>query len=410
MKTVGLIAEYNPFHNGHKYHMEEAKKLTNADYVVVVMSGDFTQRGCPAIMDKFVRAHMALAEGADLVIELPAVYATASAEYFALGAVSILDRLGCVDALVFGSESWDSCSFNQIAEFLVNEPEPYQAILKEKLSLGLSYPSARIQALQESCSVPKTELGMLLTEPNNILALEYLKALKKLDSSIAPFAIKRMGSYYYEEKITSAYSSATSIRKALLQNRIPLTALRSQIPENSFPIFCRALESISPISLDDFSGYGAYALLSHETELEDIFDIDPFLANRIRKNMEQYTSLSAFADLLKTKAYTHTRITRALCHLLLQIKTADMEYYINHGICSYARVLGFRKASSPLLSAIKKASSLPLITKPAKAYSLLDATALAMLNLDLYASRVYHSATKRGMAYDEYATPFLLLK
>ena len=184
MKTVGLITEYNPFHKGHLYHLNKAKELTGADRVIVVMSGDFVQRGVPAITDKFTRAHMALAEGADLVLELPCIYATASAEFFALGAVSLLTKLGCVDYLCFGSEGGDISLLSYVADFLLIEPVEYQTALKAYLQSGKSYPAARLSALSDTWKEDVTAIENILAAPNNILALEYLKALTGQNSSI----------------------------------------------------------------------------------------------------------------------------------------------------------------------------------------------------------------------------------
>ena len=409
MKTVGLIAEYNPFHNGHKYHLEQARKLTDADYVIVVMSGDFTQRGYPAITDKFTRAHMALAEGADLVIELPAVYATASAQYFALGAVSILQQLGCVDAFVFGSECGDISMLNAISDFLFTEPASYQKLLKEKLATGLSYPAARIQAVAETFPEYSKDIHAILEEPNNILALEYLQAKRQLGASITPYTLKRQGASYHQQSLSDEFGSASGIRSALLHQGFSVDSLQSQMPCHAFEIFSEKLKQQSPVTADDFSSYLCYCLLSERTGLDTILDIDSFLAKRIGNTLDKYESFTSFADLLKSKNYTHTRITRALCHILLHITTQEMELYKEKGISFYGKILGFQKSAAPLLKAIKTNSSIPLLTKLSDHASLLDNTGTAMLAKDLYASKLYHSVKKKGMAYNEYATPLIIL-
>ena len=409
MKTVGLIAEYNPFHNGHKYHMEQARKLTNADYVVVVMSGDFTQRGYPAITDKFTRAHMALAEGADLVLELPVIYSTASAEYFALGAVSLLESLGCIDALVFGSEYGELSLLRKIAQFLISEPADYQNSLKKELSQGLSYPAARIHALSECFPECQEDFSKVLGEPNNILAIEYLKAQEKLNSNITPYTLKRVGASYHQKSLSTVYGSATGIRNAIFHKEGSLCNLQNQMPLNAHEIFFQSLQEKPPVSINDFSGYVSYALLSKNTNLTAILDIDEFLAGRILKFSGEYETISNFADVLKAKNYTHTRITRALCHLMLQITSNDMEKYQNHGISFYARALGFRKSAAPLLKAMKDNAAIPFITKLSKASSSLNETGLSMLEQDLFASKLYHSVQKKGMAYNEYTTPLIIL-
>ena len=213
MKIVGLIAEYNPFHNGHRYHIEQAKKITGADHAVVVMSGDYVQRGIPACMPKRLRAEMALKCGASAVFELPVCYATGSAELFAEGAVSLLDRLGIVDTLVFGSECNDLESLSQIADLLVEEPELYRTVLRFHLKNGASYPMARQEAV--SACLRGNHCSFLLNDPNNILGIEYLKALKRQKSRIIPYTIARRGAHYHDPDLHDSYSSASAIRSLL---------------------------------------------------------------------------------------------------------------------------------------------------------------------------------------------------
>ena len=182
MKIVGLITEYNPFHNGHKYHIEKAKEITGAEYVIAVMSGDFVQRGAPAVMPKHLRAEMALHGGCDMIIELPVRYATGSAEYFASGAISILDGLGCVDAICFGSECGDYASLEKIAKVLADEPDDYKLLLQNNLKAGYSFPVARQIALENYFHDDK--LNAVIKEPNNILGIEYIKAMLSRNSSM----------------------------------------------------------------------------------------------------------------------------------------------------------------------------------------------------------------------------------
>ena len=216
MKIVGLIAEYNPFHNGHEYHIQKAKEVTGADTVIVVMSGNFVQRGAPAIMPKHLRAKVALKSGASLVLELPVCFATGSAEYFAQGAVALLDSLGCVDALCFGSECGDIQPLTRIAEVLSDEPEEYRALLRASLKEGLPFPSARERALQDYLHDPA--LSRILASPNNTLGVEYIKALIRQDSTIRPYTILRKDSRYHADTLEPAgnFSSATAIRRLLL--------------------------------------------------------------------------------------------------------------------------------------------------------------------------------------------------
>ena len=196
MKITGIIAEYNPFHNGHLYQIKKARELTGADYIIVVMSGNLTQRGTPALIDKYSRAQMALSGGADLVIELPACYATASAEYFAMGAISILNQLGCVDSICFGSENGNIAMLTKIANALVSESEDFVQALKNNLKNGDTYPVARNAALAETIS-GITSYDTILGFPNNILGIEYIKALIRQNSSIKPYTNLRIGADYH---------------------------------------------------------------------------------------------------------------------------------------------------------------------------------------------------------------------
>ena len=213
MKIVGLITEYNPFHNGHLYHIKESLRVTGADAAVVVMSGDYVQRGTPAIMPKRIRAEMALMCGAGAVFELPVCYATGSAELFALGAVSLLESLGIVDSICFGSECDDLPSMEQLAELLLEEPEAYQILLKDYLKQGMSFPRARQEAILSYTEDPR--FAEILRNPNNILGIEYLKAIKKIGSRMEPYTIARRGAQYHDEELDSDYSSATAIRSLL---------------------------------------------------------------------------------------------------------------------------------------------------------------------------------------------------
>lgn len=410
MKTVGLITEYNPFHKGHLYHLNKAKELTGADRAIVVMSGDFVQRGVPAITDKFTRAHMALAEGADLVLELPCIYATASAEYFALGAVSLLTKLGCVDYLCFGSECGDISLLSHIADFLLEEPLEYQTTLRTYIQSGKSYPAARLAALSDTYSGHKDILNHLLAAPNNILALEYLKALKKQQSSIIPFTIQRVGADYHADHLSFEFSSATALRKAILTEENIHLLLQQQIPPQAAHILTNALTADNAVSPDDFSAFLSYALLINKAHLDSYLDVDSDLADRIVKLLPEYTDYTTFANLLKTKAYTHTRITRSLCHILLDLQKEHMSTYLSEGVCFYAKTLGFRRDAAPLFKALKEQSSIPFITKLSKASSVLNATGQTMFLQDLKASEIYHSRPqKKGPAYNEYTRPLIIL-
>ena len=222
-RVLGLITEYNPFHNGHLYHLEKSKELCSADYVVCVMSGNFIQRGEPAIVNKWARAEMAVLAGADLVLELPVVYAMASAEFFAYAAIKTLDSIGITDCICFGSESGEIETLDKIAEILCKEPPLFRTLLKEHLAEGKSFPVSRQSALIKymACSgqiETAGDIGFILEQSNNILGIEYLKALKKLGSKIKPYTIKRIDNEYGAQNLTGRISSATSIRKQFESN------------------------------------------------------------------------------------------------------------------------------------------------------------------------------------------------
>lgn len=206
MKIVGLITEYNPFHNGHLYHIQKAKEISGADAAVVVMSGNYVQRGAPAIMPKHLRAEVALEAGVPVVMELPVCYASGSAEYFAAGAISLFEQLGCIDSICFGSECGDYKVLERIARVTADEPEEYKFSLQEALRKGISFPRARQMALK--AYLKDDSLDVILEQPNNILGIEYIKALYKKKSSIKTYTIKRMVSGYHDEELTGSYSSA----------------------------------------------------------------------------------------------------------------------------------------------------------------------------------------------------------
>ncbi|MDD2980413.1 MAG: nucleotidyltransferase [Hespellia sp.] len=386
MKTVGIIAEYNPFHNGHLYQIEKAKELTGADTVVVVMSGDFAQRGTPALLSKHLRTEMALRAGASLVFELPVCYATGSAELFALGAVSLLDKLGIVDSICFGSESGNLQDLSKIADILSEEPEAYKRALQANLKSGISFPSARVNALSEY--LEPEDSSFLLDSPNNILGIEYLKALRTLHSQMVPYTILRKESDYHEVELNTSYSSASAIRRQIDR----LDALKGQLPSHCLTILKENYNVCYPILQNDFSLLLKYRILKKSPgSLIKYQDVSKELANRI-KNMEtDFLSFDQFCELLKTKEITYTRINRALLHILLGMRKSSLEAFQKDGYHYYARLLGFRKDRESCLTIVKKQGTLPILTKlSATAY--LPAVAQKMLDQDIIASNLYESA------------------
>lgn len=393
MKTVGIIAEYNPFHNGHAYHIRKAKELTGADYCIVVMSGDFVQRGAPAMMDKYLRTRIALMNGADLVLELPAYYAVGSAEYFAGGAVTLLDKLGVVDSLCFGSECGDVELLMTFARLLLHEDEIFKHTLDQNLRKGHSYPQARNAAIEASAPHLTAHTDILST-PNNILGIEYCKVLQKRDSSVRPCTIRRTGSAYHDESLYGDFCSARALREALKCSNSP-NGILNQMPASTHELMKEQYFKTYPVFADDLSLLMHYRLLSEPSgEFTRYPDIDRELSDRILKHLPQYQDFPSFCDLLKSKNRTYTRIARSLLHILLQINREDLTRYLAEDQIFYARMLGFRESAGPLLSAVKQKTSVPLLSKLADAKNLLTPTGIHMLEKDIYASHVYQSIVR----------------
>lgn len=411
MRVNGIIAEYNPFHNGHRYQLTESLRRTEAKYTVIAMSGNFVQRGAPALVDKFHRAEMALRSGADLVLEVPALYATASAEYFATGAVSLLDKLGVVTDLCFGSECGDAELLRQIAEILVEEPKAYTQSLKHYLRQGLSFPNARNEALIQNYPFLNQHKNVFST-PNNILGIEYIKAILRSKSSLSPVTVQRMGSSYHSRFPGDDGCSALAIRQALYEGT-DVGFLKSNMPEEAAKVLSEQLTGIGPIRSNDFSDILYYKLiLDREQGYEKYLDVSSDLSDRIKSCLNDFRGYDNFCDLLKTKEMTYTRISRCLLHILLNIQKADMERARVMGTALYARVLGFRKTASPLLSAIKENSSIPLVTKLADADEILDRSARDMLHQDICISQIYNGVTARKACqtpFNEISTPLVTL-
>lgn len=353
MKIVGIISEYNPFHPGHAFHLKKSRQITGADYVIAAMSGNYVQRGVPAMFDKYLRAEAALRNGADLVLELPPCVSTGSAEYFSSGAVALLEASGVVTDLCFGSECGDLALLERPAEILLEEPESYRNLLRQRLKAGNPYPKARALALhQYDPSIPEE----ILSRPNNLLGLEYLKALKRSGSSIRPHTISRIGAGYHGQGIDGPEpASASGIRLAFQQSGGVFTeALKSQLP--SWEVY-QSCSGKPPVTEDAFSLLLLEKLRRIQGEdLTRYFDVPEELSNRIWNCLDEFSSFSQFTDLLKTRNLTRTAISRALLHILLDIRKYESPKCF--------RVLGFRKSASGLLRLLSEKGSLPLVTAP----------------------------------------------
>ena len=405
---TGIIAEYNPFHNGHAYQIEQARLLTGCDFLVVVMSGDYVQRGAPAVFDKYTRTRMALACGADLVLELPVACSCASAEFFASGAVSLLDGLGCVDFLCFGSESGDLQSLMEPARILAKESPVFQEALRRGLSLGLSFPAARKEAFRACASNPD-----ILDLPNNILGIEYLKALLQRESIIKPVTIKREGQGYHDTLLDSGFASASGIRRFLKQEEAPLSALpalKESLPDPVMEVLKDTLAHTLPVWEEDFSTLLRYELLRQSaSDLTRYADISPDLGRRLKNCADKFSSFSEFVALVKTKDVTYTRITRALFHILLNLTGEDTR---NSVAMPYARILGFRKDHSRILGLLKENSRIPIIPKAADYKTYLTPDLQPLFEKDLFAANLYETIAaakqKRAFLHDLKRSPVIL--
>lgn len=443
MKIVGLITEYNPFHAGHLYHMQRARELTGADYCVVLMSGSFVQRGEPAIFDKYRRTRAALLAGADLVLEMPTAFSTASAHEFAAYGVALLSAIG-VDAVVFGSECGQIEILKQAAYALNHESAEFQERLRKGLKAGLTYPQARAKALEM-----EDTWASVLTSPNNILGIEYLRAAEDLHSPMEFYTISRKGSGYHEDALSEAkFPSASAIRGIVRKSYENLSAdspaslkqepgsdskseilfniLIPHLPAVTHPAYAGAL----PVFTDDFSELLNMAVLQMQKSsakgsiaatnvvmpsstlsvdtntqaISRIADLSPELAARLAKPPYFPLSFEERIQALKTRQLTYTRVSRALLHLVLGMREEDIFRWKDEGYALYARILGFRRQSSPLLSCLHKKSSIPLITKMADAAQNLSPSALALLEQEVYASHLYQTVRMKrsGVFQNEY--------
>lgn len=385
MKVLGIVAEFNPFHNGHKYLIEEAKKQTGAEACIIVMSGNFVQRGEVALMDKFSRARIAVSNGVDIVIELPAHISTASAEGFAFGAVSLLHQLNIVDSIAFGAETDNFELLDTISGLLLNETDEFKLQIKKLCEEGNSYPLARTKAIIDTLPDNiKDEAFEALNSPNSILAIEYLKALKRLNSEITPVPILRIGSGYNDTSFSN-FSSATGIRQFLRNEN----NINECVPE-------QAHEQMKTYSTDRgfifeediFPALINKLMTSDKDELCNYLDSNEFIANRILKNIYNIKSYEDLISTLSSKDYTLSRIKRVLVHILLGL---DKSILSNNDYkdyeAGYARVLACN--NEKLLSQLCKNAEIPVIVKASSQIELLDEINRKHFENDLRANNIY---------------------
>lgn len=391
MKIAAIIAEYNPFHNGHFYQLKETRRTLDADYVVILLSGDFVQRGAPALCNKYLRTKMALSCGADAVFELPVRYALSSADGFAGGAVRLLDQLGAVDFLSFGSECGEVRPLMDYAQLLCrSEQEPgFQKLLLDRQKQGMSFPFAREQAIAEFFSTKSN----LLRSPNNILGIEYCKAILTQNSSIKPFTIRRSGEDHHSTSlpdVDGAHVSATAIRQEL---RLNGKLQKEYVPASVSHILQEQRISHDLLSENDFSLLLYYKLLCEQSlGFSSYLDCSKELSDKMIHYLNSYVNFEQFCSRLKSKELTYTRISRVLMHILLNIRTdLDVEDEVHRPYVPYARLLGFRNSSSPLLNRLKKCSTIPIISKPADAGKLLTSSGIRLFKEDISSAHVYEA-------------------
>lgn len=387
-RVLGIVAEYNPFHNGHAYHLAQSKEIAKCRYTVCVMSGNFTQRGSCSLIDKWSKAKMAIQNGVDLVVELPVLYAISSAENFAYGAVKLLDSLKVVDDISFGAECGNLEILDEIATVLYNEPKPFKAMLLHELSTGVSFPKARENALLLYLNNIR-RYSNVLSNPNNILGIEYLKALKLLNSHLVPHAIERIEADYNSTGTSGNIISSTAIRNIVKSGNFKI--LSHILPESSYSILMDQIKvgHIVP-DISSFEKEILFSLRKMSTqEIANLADVNEGLENTIKKAANSCNSVVEFLNIVKSKRYTNTRIQRILLYALLGITKKDM--LISKKVSPYVRVLGMTKRGEFLLSEISKANpKLPIITSVKKFEDSCPTKNLKqMLEKDIFATNIF---------------------
>jgi predicted nucleotidyltransferase len=403
MKAVGVIVEYNPFHNGHAFHLQASKAAANADIVIAVMSGNFLQRGEPALISKWYRTRMALMNGADIVIELPYGFAVQQAETFANGAVSILTAAGC-DTLCFGSESGDIDTFLETIQYLEAEQETYSESIKRFIGTGVSYPKAAALAFEQ---LPDSEQFLDLAKPNNILGFHYIKALKVQKSPIKPLTVSRKNADYHDEHFASeTIASATSIRKAIFSNEKDQRDISQYVPEPTQRLLDEYFQLYGLFhSWENYWNYLQYRLLqTTPEELRKIYEVEEGLENRLIQAAMEASSFLEFMENLKTKRYTWTRLQRVCVHILTNAKKTEMPGFADTP--AYLRLLGMSSNGRDYLNKRKKHFDLPLV-------STLSSYKHEEIQLDIRAARIYNLAVpfaqSKSLLQQEYSHPPIFL-
>lgn len=403
MKAVGVVVEYNPFHNGHLYHLQQAQEQTGADISIAAMSGNFLQRGEPALVSKWARTQMALEAGVDLVFELPYRFATQHAETFAEGAVSILSAAGC-DTLCFGSESGDLDAFTKTITFLEENDEVFQEKIKFYTGEGYSYPKSIALSFR---SLAPSENFIDISRPNNILGLHYIQANIRQKSSMKAETITRKNAGYHDEHFASAtIASATSIRKALFGASGEIETIKQYVPETTYAQLIHYRNQYGGFhSWENYWPLLKYKLLqSGPSELKGFYEVEEGLENRLFAAAASSDSFQQFMEYIKTKRYTWTRLQRVCLHILTNTRKETMK--TSQKTVNYLRLLGATEKGRSYLNYKKKEFSLPLVSK-------LSAFADPDIELDIKASRIYALGQKghgqEKLLAEEFARPPIML-
>ncbi|MCC0631972.1 nucleotidyltransferase [Clostridioides sp. ZZV15-6388] len=407
MNILGLIVEYNPFHNGHIYHLSKSIEKTNATHTVAIMSGNFLQRGEPALFDKYTRAKIAVENGVDLVIELPTMFACQSAEIFSHGAITILNSLNCISSVCFGSEEGNIDILCSIAEILANEPKEFKLLLKKYLDDGMLFPAARANSLFDyihqyennnlAQKTTKEQLLKILNSSNNILGIEYIKNLINLNSNIKPFNISRVQSEYNSKEIDNSICSATAIRTSLKEN-CNISQLKRVIPEKTYNILNEKIDSkFFPMFDELFFDTLKTIVLRDISNLKDYFEVNEGIENKIYKDIFTSSSLYELQLSIKSKRYTLTKIKRTLNNILLGIRKSDIHLVKDIDTVPYIRILAFNDKGREILKEIKNKSNIEIINKFSNiSFSLDDAIFKTLISYDIKSTNIYNSVYYRN--------------
>lgn len=391
MSVIGIVCEFNPFHNGHKHLIDSVK--ADGDIVVCVMSGNFVQRGEPAIFPKEIRAKSALMNGADIVLELPFLYATASAEIFASSAVKILDAFGC-DKIAFGTENTTLNQLENAVEILLSND--FDEKIKKHLEGGLSYPKARQMAFEEfNCDCD-------ISSPNNILAIEYISAIRKNNYSITPITVNRKGANYNDNFAIDDFSSATHIRNLINNNK----DFQKYVPDNAYQIYKNALVNGEYLNAEKFNISALSILRSTNTINPEIANMAEGLENRIASAVKTSSNLAEIYDNVKTKRFTHSRIRRAVLSCVMNVTNDDL-----HIPVPYCRLLGFNTEISSELGNFVKKCGLPYVVNYSDILKLNSDNALQVFELENKSTDLYNLALqKTGNCSTEMTYPVIKMK